>query len=702
MNKYSGYFLIITILLLSCNPSRINITLAPVFSDQMILQQAQSNAVWGTAKPNTPITLTASWGESIITNSDESGHWMLLLPTPSFEETKNSIKQSFQVSDGHYTIEIKDVLIGEVWLASGQSNMEWYMNQCENCVINQVSEIASSANDMIRMFSVPRDLSGKSIKQKKWLTAHPEHTGSFSATAYYFAKNLYEKLAVPIGIVNTSWGGSRIESWISSKKLKELDETKDLLPDDYNFLVYKEFYRHQNDSLVADLDIKHDFTTYNTPPWSDDIVLWSKFSQNWEELDLNDQAFKNLTFDDSSWDYWVPEKDNYGGLKSNGRFEAVLDESDPLLSDGVIWFRTYVDIPDSTSNYVLQIDSGIDDIDQTYFNGKLVGNSYGWNLERKYIIPNNLIHKGRNVIAFRVTDLGYGGGFNSPVILFNDQDTIRLPFEDFKFKHHAFILNGLYIIVHDYTSTQLDSLPLETRKDITNSTPINQENGYSAMYECMLTPVIPYGIKGIIWYQGESNVHNFQDYTNLLTGMIEDWRSAWNAQLPFYFAQIAPFTYDKSLNAESLRDAQRKLLHKVEHTGMAVLTDIGEEFDIHPRNKKDVGERLSLHALKNEYGFDLIANGPLYKDHVGYSKYIEVSFDHTAEGLRSVGDLIGFEVAGSDEVFYPAKATIIKDKIRVFSKEVSEPLHVRYGWKNWFVGNLFNSEGLPASSFSSL
>ena len=228
-------------------------------------------------------------------------------------------------------------------------------------------------------------------------------------------------------------------------------------------------------------------------------------------------------------------------------------------------------------------------------------------------------------------------------------------------------------------------------------------NGFSAMYESMLSPVIPFGIKGVIWYQGESNVSNYDEYTNLFSAMIEDWRSAWSSDdLPFYFAQIAPFIYEKSAISQGLRDAQRKTLYKTKNTGMAVLLDIGEEKDIHPENKKDVGERLALHALKNQYNFNLVANGPLYKNHVSKGSEIEVSFDDIANGLVSNGKLRGFEIAAKDSIFYPALAEIVNNKIIVSSNQVMNPIHVRYGWKNWFVGTLFNSEGLPASSFSSL
>lgn len=352
---------------------------------------------------------------------------------------------------------------------------------------------------------------------------------------------------------------------------------------------------------------------------------------------------------------------------------------DHLLSDGVYWFITSIDISDLSKDYILQVEKGIDDSDQTYFNGKLIGNTYGWNLERKYTIPKNILKKGRNIIAIRVTDTGGEGGFNSPIKLYNENGQINVPFESFKYKRHGFISNGSNIIVHNYNNDELYKIDEHKRKDISKITPFNSPNGFSALYECMLTPLIPYGVRGVIWYQGESNLGNFHEYTNLFSGMIDDWRSPWGVNLPFYYAQIAPSIYEKNLSSQSFRDAQTKVLEKIENTGMAVLLDIGEEYDIHPENKKDVGERLSLHALKNEYNFNLIANGPLYRIHVRKGSRIEVSFDHVADGLVFDGMDKGFEVAGNDGVFYTAKAVISNDKIIVSSKKVMSLDHVRYG-----------------------
>ena len=690
------------ILTIGCKSNKVDFSLGHIFTDMMVLQQNHTNKIWGTASPNSKITLTSSWGEKVTTLADKEGYWILQLPTPKYDKTLHFNSQTIEVSDSNEVIEINDILIGEVWLASGQSNMQWYMNQCYDCIINQEEEIENSYNPSIRMFSVPQDLSGESIKNRKWMSASAETTGKFSATAYYFARKLHDNLGVPIGIVNTSWGGTRVEAWMSPKKLRTLEETKDQIADDYSFLGYQDYFKKHNDSIAKVNNKKYGYKTYEVPKWTEDKELWSEYEKAWELLDLGDIDFKNIEYDDSLWEIWKPTLNNFGGLVSKGRFEAVFEEADPLLSDGVIWYRTVVNITDPTKDYILHIKKGIDDADQTYFNGKMIGNTFNWSAERNYRIPKEIIRKGENLLSFRVSDLGGGGGFNSEVEILGKNGVIKVPFENFKFKHHSFITNRFNITVHNHTSDELKSLHEQNREDILQGLPLNSPNGFSAMYECMLSPVMPYGIKGVIWYQGESNVKNYHEYTNLFSGMIEDWRSAWSSDLPFYFAQIAPYIYDKNQHSQALRDAQRKTLDRVKNTGMAVLLDIGEENDIHPENKKDVGERLALHALKNQYNFNLVANGPLYKNHVRKGSRIEVSFDHIVNGLMSNGRLTGFEVAGKDGTFYPAFAQIENNKIVVSSNKVTKPVHVRYGWKNWFAGTLFNSEGLPASSFSSL
>jgi len=706
MNKYKIFYkvsLILFLVTISCNsiPEGTPIlSLPPVFSDQMVLQQNKNVTFWGKASPNEKVKVTGSWGESKSINANNKGEWELSILTTNAGGPFEVI-----VETSNETINYKDVLIGEVWLSSGQSNMQWILNQCENCIDNQDEEIANANNNQIRMFSVPQDLSGEIIKNRKWLVANPENAEGFSAAAYFFARKLHKELKTPIGIVNTSWGGTRVEAWTSNDKLTKLESTKNKVPKIQDYEAFENKLKKLNDSINKINEEKFGFKTNDVPKWTEDEDLWERFIEDWANLDLEDSEYKNFDFDDSQWKYWRSKYQDYGGgelYKSEGRFESAFEESNTLLSDGVIWFRTKVNITDVNQDHFLIINNGIDDADQTYFNGELIGNTFSWSRERNYKIPKNLLKKGENILATRITDLRGGGGFNSHVIIKNNSLSDTLSFENFRFKHHAFVANSSSLILHRLSHEELMDKNEKIKNEMAVGYLINDHNGYSVLFEKMLKPVMPYTIKGVIWYQGESNVGNYNEYQELFSGMIEDWRENWEYDFPFYYAQIAPFIYSTNENSQGLRDAQRKTLESTTKTGMAVLMDIGEKDDIHPHNKQDVGKRLALLALDNDYNYDLVSSGPLYKSHKGYKNYIEVDFDNKGSGLYSKGELKDFEVAGDNKVFYKASAKIIGDIVRVSSKNVKNPKHVRYGWKNWTIGSLFNKEGLPASSFNSI
>jgi sialate O-acetylesterase len=421
--------------------------------------------------------------------------------------------------------------------------------------------------------------------------------------------------------------------------------------------------------------------------------------RDWAELDLNDREFSKKSFDDSSWDFWLP-KSISKEQKNSGSFESKLDENNQIISDGVIWFRAKINIENIESEYSLIINNGIDDLDLTYFNGQLIGNTIGWDKARNYKIPKNILEKGENSIAIRVYDGGGPGGINGIVEVKNSLTSQTIPFNSFKFKHQAFITNKK-LWIHNYSLEDLIKNSSILQKNIQREIIFNDSNEYGILFERMIFPILSYNIKGAIWYQGEANVSNYDEYQESFSGMIDDWRENWGYDFPFYYAQIAPFRYSKNEFSHQLRDAQRKVLESTSKTGMAILSDVGEENDIHPRNKKDVGESLALLALKNDYGFDIVSSGPLYQSHQNFDKYIEVDFKSKGSGLSAKENLSGFEIASENGIFHQASAKITNDKVRVFSKNVNNPIQVRYGWKNWFKGTLFNKEGLPASSFNS-
>ena len=698
-----NYILILSFLLfVSCSIDKkeSELILASIFSDSLVLQQMYDTALWGKSKPNEIITVKGSWGKEASTQSNEKGDWELKLSTP-----KAGGPYTITIQTSNNSILLKDVMIGEVWLSSGQSNMEWKMNQCVNCIDNQDEEISKVNNNEIRMFTVPMDLSGELIKKSKWLVANPENAEGFSAAAYYFARKLNKELKIPIGIVNTSWGGTRVEAWTSNRKLMSISSTKDKVPEEQDYDLLQIEFKRLNDSIKLAVQNKFGFKTFEIPEWTEDETLWEFYEKGWSNFDIEDKEFREVNFDDSNWSQWESKYTDYGNInyQSEGRFESAFEESNTLLSDGVIWFRTKIIIDDISEDYQLVVEKGIDDTDQTYFNGELIGNTFSWSRKRSYNIPKELLKKGENILAIRITDRIGGGGFNSHVIIKNSKIKKQLVFSEFKFKHHAFIINASSVLIHNLSHEELikkssyllDNIPMLYR--------INDPNGYSALFKKMLTPVMPYTIKGTIWYQGESNVDNNHEYQELFTGMIEDWRENWGYDFSFYYVQIAPFKYGVFQESQKIREAQRKTLKTTSKTGMVVLMDIGEEEDIHPHNKQDVGKRLALLALDKDYEYDIISSGPLYKSHEIFKNYIDIDFDHKGSGLNSTGKLEDFEIASEDKIFYPALAEIVNNKVRVFSNvNVTYPKQVRYGWKNWVHGTLFNKEGLPASSFNSL
>ena len=707
IKSYSILFFINTLMFFSCETIEKNdLSLPSVFSNHMVLQQQSQVSVWGKSSVNQEVIIQGSWGSIAITTTDSKGNWETSIETPSFGGPFE-----LSVKSNNQNIIFSDVMIGEVWLASGQSNMEWNINQSEGGrgIENQNEYLSANYPD-VRMYNLPQDLSGKYLNDVKWLIFNPENieksigggiNNGISATAYFFAIKLYKELNIPIGIVNSSWGGTRVEAWTSIKKLNELSVTN--IPNiQSRFLLRndKSKLKAFNDS-IAELNSKiFDIKTVLIPGFN------NKSMEDWLELDLDDSEFSKNNFDDSSWDSWLPrntskESRNSGNFEAVLEdFEAVLSQENEILSDGVIWFRTKIKLENIESDYNLIIKEGIDDLDQTYFNGQLIGSTMGWDIARNYRIPKQILIKGENTIAIRAFDGGGPGGINGIIKVQNSLRSKVIPFSSFKFKHQAFIANKK-LWVHNYSFEDLIKNSSMLQKNIKREILFNNSNEYGILFDRMISPIIPYHIQGAIWYQGEANVPNYHEYQKFFSGMIEDWRENWGYDFPFYYAQLAPFKYSKNEFSHKLRDAQRKTLESTLKTGMAILSDIGEENDIHPRNKKDVGDRLALLAIMNDYGFDIVSSGPLYKSHQNFSKYIEVDFKSKGTGLVTKGSLSGFEIAGLNGVFHEASAKIINNKVRVSSEKVNNPMNVRYGWENWFEGTLFNKEGLPASSFSS-
>ena len=630
-----------------------------LFTNHMVLQQKENVAFWGTYIPNEKVTVSGSWGKESTSITDQNGNWKLNLPTP---EAGGPFEVNIVTKDS--TLLLNDVLIGEVWLASGQSNMQMSLKGWppSDPIKNSKEEIANANYPAVRMFNVARNYNLKAIDTVggKWDICSPQSVEDFSATAYFFARRLYKELNVPIGIIHSSWGGTVAEAWTSKKSLSELgdfDESIAALEDPRKWKSTKDWY--------SQLDALHIPQT----------------NEGWASLNFNDLEIAQPEFNYESWKK----------IELPNRYDTYNDWE----FDGVVWLRRNIEIEDVTADYVLSIGT-IDDMDTVYFNGEEVGGLVGYGhhvTERVYTISKELLKKGKNSIAIRAIDTGGPGTITGTLALTNENDiTISLN-GMWSYQPMAEMYDGRF-----YTY-DLDKIDLSQRPEIMVMGP----NLPSVLYNAMIKPLVPYSIKGAIWYQGESNVGRAEQYTRLFPKMINDWRSQWKEDFPFYFVQIAPYNYGTPTNEEGsmdLRDAQRKSL-KAKNTGMVVTMDIGNFMNIHPANKQDVGSRLAGLALVNDYNNKIIASSPLYKTHTISGNKVIIEFDHVGSGLTAIDSkLEGFEIAGADKKYVPATAIIINNTIELSAATVQKPVCARYAWSDNGIATLFNKEGLPASSFT--
>ncbi|MFG0251257.1 MAG: sialate O-acetylesterase, partial [Phycisphaerales bacterium JB038] len=553
---------------------------------------------------------------------------------------------------GDNDLTLDNILIGEVWVCSGQSNMEWPMRKTDNAQ----QEIAAADYPEIRLFQVKRAvaMTPQDDCEGAWTECHPEAVAEFSAVAYFFGRKLHRELDVPIGLIHTSWGGTLCEAWTSVDTLASKRYFAEALKQ-------IELLRQDSESLGGDLPAQQQ-------KW------WATVAEK-DPGSAAEGGFSAADFDDSAWPT-MTQPSNWQGTDLAG-------------FDGIAWLRTSVELPEDWAGQELTVNlSPIDDMDAAYFNGTRVGGieeiGY-WNRPRSYTVPGNLVQAGVNTIAVRVVDTGGLGGMTGPA------DAMHL--------HPAGDASQRLSLAGDWRYQQgvlLKNLPAFPTR------PSFHQNSPTALFNGMLTPVIPFGMKGAIWYQGESNRMRAYQYRELLPSMIEDWRMHWGqGDFPFYFVQIAPFLYGNDEGeAAELREAQLMTL-QTPNTGMAVTMDIGNPRDIHPSNKQDVGHRLALWALAKDYGYaDLVYSGPLYSHCRREPNGLRLYFDHVGSGLKCEGAaLTHFQIAGPDRKFLPARAEIQGDTVFVWSDQVRKPLAVRYGWGAADEPNLCNQEGLPASSF---
>jgi len=624
------------------------IELPVIFSNNMVLQQQTNAPIWGKATPGSKVEIYTSWDkQTYTTNADGNGKWKLLLKTP--------------VAGGPYDITISDgkkltlsnVLIGEVWICSGQSNMEMPLAGWGK-VLNYEQEIAAANYSGIRLLQVDKETSTQALSDLKvssggWQVCSPATIAEFSSTAYFFGRNLHQNMNnIPIGLINTSWGGTIAEAWTSAESLETM-------PD---FVQAVQNIKSTDAKVVYEEQMKQ---------WTEQLIAIDKGMKD------NQPYWANVDLDDSNW----------STMTLPGLWGKQLNQF-----NGIVWFRYTVDIPATLSGKDLILSLGmIDDNDITYFNGKQIGATEGHAASRNYIISGKQVKSGKQVITVRVLDTGGEGGFNG-----NSKD--------------------MYIALKSKPNNPAISLATDWKYSISVSTrefprapsSPNNPNRPTVLYNAMIHPIVPYAIKGAIWYQGESNADRAYQYRDLFPLMIRDWRKQWNSEFPFYFVQLANFmdidTEPEDSQWAELREAQLQTLN-LNNTGMAVIIDIGDDIDIHPKDKQGVGNRLALAARAKTYGQNIAYSGPIYKSYTIENNQIRIKFDHTNGGLKTKDSqpVKGFAIAGPDHKFYWADAKIEGNEIVVSSPKVLFPVAVRYAWSNNPVCNLYNGANLPASPF---
>lgn len=640
------------LLLLGASATQAKIKMFPLFTDNMVLQQNTKAPIWGEAKAGKNVKVTTSWNNRTYTvKADSKGRWRIDVDTPSAGGP-----YEVSVSDGKPVV-LRDVMIGEVWLCTGQSNMQMPMEGW-NIKMN-AEEIASSASTTnVRLMHIDNAVSQLPTadlpKQKHtWEKCSPETVKSFSATGYFFGKNLAASRGVPVGLIMTCWGGTDIESWMSGKALGEVPGFKTVVDEIENDKLTPA--EHETKYLA---ELNDWFTTTGKKEGSvgaDGKVLWAA-----------------PDYDDTAWQL-LPQP-----LK--------IDEVGYTSFDGVVWYRKTVDVPEAWQGKELKLElSTIDDIDVTYFNGQAVGHTETCPVKRVYTIPADMVKAGRAVIAVRVLDVGSAGGLRG------NADNMALSCGSDRMS-----LGGEWRMKLASDLNAVAKVPVN---------PVDNPFIPTVLYNAMIRPLVPYAVKGAIWYQGENNAPRAYRYRDLLPQMIASWRNDWNSQFPFLIVQLANYMQRKDQPAESewaeLREAQLLTSETVAGSGLAVAVDVGLADDIHPTDKQTVGQRLSLVARRVAYGENIASSGPLYQSHKIEGGAIRLTFAHADGGLkaRDGGKLTGFAIAGADHKFHWADARIEGNDIVVSSADVPMPLAVRYAWADNPDCNLYNGAGLPASPF---
>ncbi|MBS1521379.1 MAG: 9-O-acetylesterase [Bacteroidetes bacterium] len=641
---------IFLILLLTSISSRLwaTIKLPALVGDNMVLQRDAKINLWGWADPGENVYIQFR-GKHFQTKTDKDGKWTLVLPPFSYGGPYQ------MVIKGKNSITLQNILVGDVWLASGQSNMEWVLNTTNN----SEKEIQTANFPQIRLFNVVKKFAfqpDQDIKSNGWTECTPETVKFFSAVAFLYGRELYKHYNVPIGLIESAWGGTPAQAWTSKESLKPLPAFS---------------------KLAEEVSRVH-MTEFDA---------FKKKKETW--MQLYGAVDRGRLPGQMEWSDVNLNTSDWLTMKQPCKWS---DFKDLKAYSGIIWFRKEVEIPSEAAGKPMELNLGIILLsDSVFFNGQLVGSGSGFEKKRQYQVPASLVKTGRNLIAVRVKGMGdYSGILGPEADMYIQAGGNKIPLAgDWLYK----------------TGPDISGMPYDALFSTVN--PFGPQTS-TLIFNSMIAPLIPYSIKGVIWYQGEANADGMegaQQYYTLFPAMINDWRQRWGYNFPFLYVQLAGFQPDKTEPADypwaRLREAQFKTL-ALPNTGMATAIDIGEEYNIHPRNKQDVAHRLALTAEKIAYNENVVYSGPTVKGINIEGDKIRLTFENVGSGLWAkdkYGYLRGFAISGEDKKFTWAKAYQDGNDVVVYSESIKKPVAVRYDWGNSPDGNLYNKEELPALPF---
>lgn len=618
---------------------------ASPFGDHMVLQRDLPLPVWGTATPGDKVSVAFA-GQKRTVTAGPDGKWRvelkkLKVSTQPREFVVTAVNRSAKAETRKFT----DVLVGEVWLCGGQSNMERQLGlrSGQKPIVNWEAEVAAAQYPLIRQLYVAqtRAVTPQDTVTATWTVCSPATSADFSAVGYFFARDLHAALGVPVGIIHSSWGGTPSEAWTSREGLQGFPEFAEALgtlqQQQANAAEAKKAYAAKLARWFAAND-----PGSGTVPWQSPGLITTA----WETMKL----------------------------------PVLWEEAGHANFDGVAWFRKSFDVPAAWAGRDLELNLGaIDDVDTTWVNGTEVGATSGWNVPRVYRISAAALRPTGNIIAVRVLDTAGGGGLWDP----------RLPLSVAPVGLSAppLSLNGPWQARFGSELTATNRPPVDNTQN---------SGAPTGLYNGMIAPLIPYALRGVAFYQGEANASRARQYRTLFPALIADWRQRWGqGDFPFLFVQIAPYRGQPP----EIREAQLIAWQNTRNTAMVVTLDVGDAQDIHPADKGPVGARLALAARAVAYGEKLTYSGPVYNKLTIQGDKAVLSFTHVGDGLVADGPLEGFTLAGADGVFRPAQAEVVGQTVVVYTPAVPAPVAVRYGWANIAEGNLFNQAGLPATPF---